>query len=90
MTANQLIRMFNEDYGFSNDWPKVYKVDYHTYAHCCQYVFNHVIDNIEMFFEWDQIKDGKPFQGANIVGIAIGPNNGLMFKNVELILKGEV
>lgn len=79
MTAEELIEHFNKVYDL-NPWPKIYNVDHITYANCCQYVFNNA-----------QLVDDGGIEEVryNIYWLAIGPNNGLMFKNVELILRGE-
>ena len=52
------------------EWPKSVIVDHETYANVCQDIFNHIIN-----------EDGGPW-----VHLGLGPNNGIMFKNVELIL----
>lgn len=76
MTANDLIRKFNR-YGL-NKWPKTSAVDHVTYANVCQFIFESKIRNHEEI----------AFQGnATDIVISVGPNNGIMFKNVELILK---
>lgn len=72
MTAEELITHFNRVYGMSNPWPTTYEVDPITYAHCCQKIFDH-------------IKPTKDVMGGTL--IQLGPNKGLMFKNVELILQ---
>lgn len=71
MTPNELRNYFNTKYGMNEPWPDKFKVDADTYAQVCQEIFNHVVDGID-----------RPF-----ITIAIGPNNGIMFKNVELILE---
>lgn len=79
MTVETLNDKFNFLYGLYNNWPKTYEVDYETYANVCQFIFDST--KIEDF--------------ANMIGkedvlwrtIALGLNNGIMFKNVELILK---
>lgn len=72
MTADEFRLRLNELYGIEGDWPETFVVDYETYANCCQYIFDHVADHTEH---------------EDYYEIAIGPNKGLMFKNVELILK---
>ena len=70
MTSNELRSAFNETYGLG-EWPKSVIVDHETYANVCQDVFNYKI-------EGDNTK--------LYAEIDLGPNNGIMFKNVELIL----
>lgn len=60
------------DTDLKKTWPETFEVDHETYANVCQHVFDHIADNVE----WGPIYE-----------IALGPNKGLMFKNVELILK---
>jgi len=71
MTAEQLIELFNNSFVLGK-WPDRYEVDANTYANACQFVFTRRGGNREV--------DGK-------VRISLGPNNGLMFKNVELIFE---
>ena len=79
MTAPELIRKFNTHFGL-DEWPRTYEVDSHTYACACQYIINiAVVDNRMKIF-------GKGYGDLGIIEIAIGENNGIMFKNVELLL----
>lgn len=57
-----------------NPWPKTYGVDEATYASCCQYVFDMASE----------------FMVNGATKISLGPSNGLLFKNVELIVKKAV
>lgn len=75
MTASMLIGFLNEKFGL-NKWPKTFEVDHETYANCCQAVFDNLVATTT-------IKIGDP----PYYYIALGLNNGLMFKSVELILK---
>jgi hypothetical protein len=77
MTANELIGYFNEKFGLK-EWPKTYEVDAETYGYCCQAVFDWTVKN----YLYNMIP-GVGF----LVEIKLGQNNGLMFKNAELILK---
>lgn len=52
------------------EWPKSIIVDHETYANVCQDIFDNVVD-----------KKSGPW-----ISITLGLNNGIMFKNVELIL----
>jgi hypothetical protein len=75
MTFNELRRKFNNEFALG-EWPTTYELDAKTYANVCQYIF----DNKG---ETSFIEIGKD----KLIEIAIGPNNGIMFKNVELIYK---
>ena len=77
MTTSELAKELNNKFGL-NFWPKTYQVDHETYANVFQSVVNHLVDDIKLFFIWDNL-DKR-------VSISIGPNNGILFKNVELIL----
>lgn len=79
MTADELRKYFIETYGISIAWPKTFEVDHETYANCCQEIFN----NFD-FKDWSNMTGIKDVM---FYTIALGPNRGLMFKNVELILK---
>ena len=74
MTSHELHQFFNKTYGISKEWPKQYKVDSDTYANVCQAVFTQAVvtDNL---------------LGYDVIQISIGPNKGIMFRNVELINK---
>jgi len=74
VTAQELINHFNNTFG-TNQWPPTYEVDHETYANCCQAVFDYSVKSLSSGYR---------------VGysIAIGKHDGLMFKGVELILKG--
>lgn len=73
MTAPELINHLNRVFGI-NPWPKQYEVDAATYGHCCQAVFN-------------EYKMPLRLNERLIISLSVGENGGLMFKNVELILK---
>ena len=76
MTAEELRKKFNRAFGLEK-WPKTYAIDHETYANVCQFIFESKIrNNEEVAFQGD----------INEVLIALGPNNGIMFKNVELVL----
>ena len=53
-------------------WPKTYEVDAETYGYVCQSLFEHY----------------EELYGGPWVSVALGPYGGVMFKNVELMLKG--
>lgn len=73
MTAEELILQWNSEYG-PNPWPVNKYVDSHTYANCCQYVFDRL----------------RIHGYSDVVSIRVGPNGGLMFKNVELLLRDSI
>jgi len=80
MTANELYRKFADEFGF-NKWPKTYEVDAETYGYVCQSVFHWASMHQDRVI-WSSEEEGE------LIAISLGPNNGIMFKNVELILKG--
>lgn len=79
MTAQELRNEFSKKFGFQQ-WPPDYVVDAETYANVCQAVFDSALEHqfpdtsVEHFY----------------LRISTGPNNGIMFKGVELILEGRV
>lgn len=78
MTTAELKKKFNEDFSI-DPWPTTYEVDAVTYSNVCQSIFEHMIKtNTSTLIGEDKI-------GINII---LGPHNGIMFKGVELILKG--
>lgn len=81
MTAAELRRLFNNEFGLGS-WPKTYEVDHETYANVCQAFFSWAIKNENDELVW--IEDGKV-----LIKVALGPNFGIMFKNVELILAND-
>lgn len=72
MTKDELAKLLNDTYGI-NPWPSQYEVDPITYANVVQSYFD--------------IFDVPGFKCLKMIHISLGPNNGVMFKNVELILK---
>lgn len=72
MTADELRAILNNKFGL-DEWPKTYEVDVETYGNLCQDLFN-----------WKARESG--YDGGEII-ISIGPNNGIMFKNVEILIK---
>ncbi len=74
MTPNELRNKFNDEFGLDK-WPEIYEVDHETYANVCQELFNS--------------KEPHTIVASYIsmINITIGPNKGIFFKNVELILK---
>lgn len=70
MTANEFIQKLNDIHPLGK-WPETLKVSPDTYANCCQFAFN------------SSTQDDRY---AMSIRIFIGPNKGLLFKNIELIL----
>lgn len=79
MNAEELRHKLEDEFGL-NSWPQQYKVDAETYAKVCQSIFS----NSSIKSEGD-IYDH--IRGIVKVKIALGPHDGIMFKNIELILK---
>ncbi len=79
MTANELKKKFDDEFGL-NPRPGQFKVDHETYANVCQSYFNWIIKNKVLV--WEE-QDGS----NKLIHVALGPNNGIMFKNIELILE---
>lgn len=71
MTASELRDKMNNEYGLS-PWPKTLEVDAETYR------------NVEKLV-WEESEDYLGDE-PDIRWVAHGPNGGIMFKNVELIL----
>jgi hypothetical protein len=72
MTANELIQYLNRMFGNSYPWPTRLEVSPETYVSCCQHIiFNSPIET---------------FESQDSIRLWIGPNKGLMFKNIELII----
>ncbi len=76
MTSNQLRDLLNKEFGIDK-WPSYYEVDADTYANVCQTLFQDGVNKAE---HWNNY--------CWIIPVYVGNyNNGIMFKNVELILK---
>ena len=73
MFPNELRTKLAMEYGNKGlPYPNKMEVDAHTYATVCDLLFKtHFVD----------------FDGYPTVHIALGPNKGVMFKSVELILR---
>jgi hypothetical protein len=84
MTANELRDKFNKEFGL-NEWPKKYEVDADTYANICNFIISEYLkDKLQVIINMQGYIPGKDIVVAMIL---IGPNKGIMFKNVELILE---
>lgn len=53
------------------EWPLVFEVDHETYANVCQYIFSR----------------RRQETIGHIIDVAIGGNEGIMFRGIELILR---
>lgn len=71
MTRDELTKLLNERFAL-NQWPSQFKVDHETYANVVQAYFD----------IFDVPHESRP----KTIYIALGPNNGIMHKHVELIL----
>ncbi len=84
MTANELHSYFNRIFGMNEQWPETFEVDAATYGNCCQDIFNDYIGKVDDSITLD-------IQTKNVMvlmpTVRLGKNGGLMFRNVELILK---
>jgi len=76
----ELIQYFNNTYGLEHKWPRRFEVSAELYGRACQMLINRTREDP------DNVRLNWTGQVAR-VSIAIGPNNGIMFKNVELIIK---
>lgn len=75
--AEELIQYFNNAYGMEKEWPKTFEVSAELYGRCCQAVFNKA-DNPYIFYG-----------DVTLFTFALGPSRGLIFKNVELIIRAD-
>jgi hypothetical protein len=80
MTVKQLTDYFNQNYGMFKAFPETYEVDADTYADVCHHLF--LLKATEM--EEVGIEPIKFF-----AKVWLGKHNGVLFKGVELILKGK-
>lgn len=74
--VEELISYFNTAFGM-NAWPKQFIVSPLLYANVCQATFKYLVDKGAVI----------EHEGIDVISIAIGPNGGIMFKNVELIMR---
>ncbi len=75
MTANELTNYLFNSWVPIDRQNATYEVDHETFANVCQAIFD--------------MKAPKGATSQRIIQIAIGKNNGIMFKGVEIILKKE-
>jgi hypothetical protein len=84
VTANELRAHFNQTFGVS-PWPLTFEVDAATYGHACQAVFASLMKAAEEADRTTVLQTYGP--SFDKIGVAIGPNGGILFKNVELLLR---
>lgn len=77
MTALELVNVMNNEFGLDK-WPTTYEVDHETFANVCRYVFEWNLEHSTLVVKTHEF---------NLLTISVGLHNGIMFKNVELILK---
>ena len=77
-TVEELRNYFNTAYGIEANWPDKFEVSPLLYARVCQATFDYLISKEAVM----NIKEN-----VRVVSIAIGPNGGIWFKNVELVMK---
>jgi hypothetical protein len=79
MTADELALHFNRTFGLG-EWPKTYAVDFETYGQVAHKLFTRRDDVTAFSF-------GEDDEHPTVVSIClhVGPNKGLLFKNVELL-----
>jgi len=77
--VEELVQYFNNTYGLEKEWPKQFEVSAELYGKVCQAVLNKAKEDIQLFFQWEDLD--------SMICVQIGPNNGIMFKNVELRIK---
>lgn len=85
MTIDELRNHFNDNFPAYEKWPTTYEVDHETYANVCQSIFNfQVEDNVDTIPLTYNTPNGHK---GYCISLCLGSRNGIMFKNVELILK---
>ena len=80
MTAQQFrdrINRWGDEYGLENPYPSPEEVDADTYANVVKYLVNHRISK----------EDYVLIGNSKLISLFFGPNNGIMFKGIELIFK---
>lgn len=78
MTVQELRSHFVNTFGYK-PWPETFEVDHETYANVCKSVFE---------WAWKERQLFNVKGGGKTVEFHLGPNKSIMFKGVELILKG--
>lgn len=75
MTAEQLIKRFNNKYEIGKEWPKTHEVDMSTYGNVIDAIIKNRIET----------KDFIEILGYRMIELSVGEHGGIFFKNVELI-----
>ena len=73
-----LLAYLNNAYSIEKEWPKTFEVSAELYGKVCQVVFDHYLDK-----HFYTIIPGYGYE----LSIKIGQHGGIMFKNVELLIK---
>lgn len=77
--VEELISYLNNTYGMEKKWPDQFEVSAELYGRVCHMLIKKAREDRDLYFNWEGFR--------NTVAIDIGPNDGVMFKNVELIIK---
>lgn len=80
MTTEELRKFFDDNFGL-NPRPGMYLVDIETYANVCQSIFEAAFDKYDIQWSTD---------GGRSIEIWLGPNKGIMFKKIELIIGNRI
>ncbi len=76
MTEPELRNLLNDAWGIHDPWPPQLEVDADTYGHVCAVIFTKL-----------QV---RYTESRNYIKLSIGPNKGIMYKNIELILNNNI
>lgn len=79
MTVIELTDFFNKEYGIEREWPKVKEVDHQTFANVCKFIFDYESKAVDPVFRLSN--------GSRAYTVFLGQYGGIMFKNVELLLR---
>lgn len=71
MNHDELLNHLHDTYGIQN-WPSTLEVDAETYGNICDWLFKklHILQQ----------------DSYGVIHLLLGPNQGIMFKHIELIL----
>ena len=89
MTAEELRQLINDHgnrYGLEKPFPSPFYVNAETYGNVCDYIFKSMIEDRKLFTEWDVNELGKKPRSEFAVVLVLGPNCGILFKGIELII----
>lgn len=76
--VEELLNYFHLAYGIEANWPDKFEVSPLLYARVCEATFKYLLDKEAVMHLKDNVR---------VVSIALGPNGGIWFKNVELVMK---